>query len=151
MSSKENIVWRSLSSNDFEKGYIALLSELSTVGNVDKSAFLGRLHQLQQLPDYYILVAEDTNKSTVVASGTLLVELKFLHECQSVGHIEDIIVSKLYRGLGLGKVLIETLVQEAKNRNCYKVILNCSPGNVGFYEKCNFVQHELQMVQYFHK
>ncbi|EME28208.1 glucosamine-phosphate N-acetyltransferase [Galdieria sulphuraria] len=151
MSSQENIIWRTLSSSDFDKGYTNLLSELSTVGSVEKSEFLSRLHQIQSYPDYYILVAEDVTQSQVIASGTLLVELKFLHNCKSVGHIEDIVVSKLYRGLGLGKILVDKLVQEAKSRNCYKVILSCSPGNVAFYEKCNFVQRELQMVCYFNE
>lgn len=144
-----NIVWRSLCATDFDKGYVALLSQLSTVGNVDKSAFLYRFQQLEQRPDYYILVAEDVSTATLIASGTLLVELKFLHSCQAVGHIEDIVVSQAYRGLGLGKLLVEKLVEEAKRRKCYKVILSSSPKNVTFYEKCNFVQRELQMVQYF--
>jgi len=151
MCNQENIIWRRLSSTDFDKGYIALLSQLSTVGNVDKSVFLCRFQQLEQNSDYYILVAEDINTSTVIASGTLFIELKFLHSCQSVGHIEDIVVSKEYRRLGLGKKLVERLVQEARNRNCYKAILSCSPANVTFYKKCNFVQKELQMVQYFHE
>ncbi|GJD07278.1 Glucosamine 6-phosphate N-acetyltransferase 1 [Galdieria sulphuraria] len=59
MSSQENIIWRTLSSSDFDKGYTNLLSELSTVGSVEKSEFLSRLHQIQSYPDYYILVAED--------------------------------------------------------------------------------------------
>jgi len=38
------------------------------------------------------------------------VELKFLHSCHSVGHIEDIVISKEYRHVGLGKQLVERLV-----------------------------------------
>jgi glucosamine-phosphate N-acetyltransferase len=116
---------------------------------VDKNLFLNRFQEIEQHPEYCILVAEDSTTATLIASGTLLVEFKFLHSCRSVGHIEDIVVSQAYRGLGIGKKLVEKLVQEAKRRNCYKVILSCSPNNVAFYEKCNFYSRELQMVQYF--
>lgn len=37
----------------------------------------------------------------------------------------------------------------AKEIGCYKVILDCSEGNVGFYERCGLVRKEVQMVKYF--
>ena len=38
----------------------------------------------------------------IVATGTLLVELKFHRGCGSVGHIEDVVVDAAYRGSKLG-------------------------------------------------
>ena len=65
-----------------------------------------------------------------------------------MGHIEDVVVDTTYRGYGLGKKIIGVLVDHAKKMGCYKVILDCSNKNVGFYEKCGFVQHEVEMRLY---
>lgn len=52
-----------------------------------------------------------------------------------MGHIEDIVIRKEYRGRNLGKRLIDLLKQIANVNTCYKVILDCGEHNVGFYEK----------------
>ena len=50
-----------------------------------------------------------------------------------------IIIDKEYRGLQLGKNLINRLVSFGLNDwKCYKVILNCLDHNIKFYEKCGF-------------
>ena len=49
----------------------------------------------------------------------------------------DVIISEKYRGLGLGKKIIEELVKIGINEfKCYKIILNCLDKNILFYEKC---------------
>ncbi|MEX0597254.1 MAG: GNAT family N-acetyltransferase, partial [Candidatus Paceibacterota bacterium] len=60
-------------------------------------------------------------KNTIVAIGTILIEKKIIHSFSNVGHIEDIVVSKQHRGNGIGKILIEYLIDYAKTRKCYKV------------------------------
>lgn len=40
------------------------------------------------------------------------------------------------RGLGLGKLLIDTLLRLGDVVGCYKVLLDCSDDNVPFYERC---------------
>ena len=47
-------------------------------------------------------VCADRDSSSVVATGTLLVELKFHRCCGCVGHIEDVVVDAAHRGAGLG-------------------------------------------------
>jgi glucosamine-phosphate N-acetyltransferase len=37
----------------------------------------------------------------------------------------------------------------AKERNCYKVILDCTKNISGFYEKIGFEKHGIQMSKYF--
>jgi ribosomal protein S18 acetylase RimI-like enzyme len=100
--------------------------------------------------DYFkLLVVVDTATSLVVGAGTLLIEPKFIHACGSVGHIEDIVVKQAYRGKSLGKLVVDKLVEEAKQAGCYKVILDCSEQNILFYERCGFKQKEIQMARYF--
>eukprot|EP00871_Galdieria_phlegrea_P004804 jgi/Galph1/5324/GphlegSOOS_G3901.1 len=143
----EEITWRKLEENDFDKGYLELLKELTYVGNIGRESFCRCFRQLDSDPNIFILVAESNTK--LIASGTLLVEPKFVHNCKSVGHIEDIVVSRTHRRSGIGKRLIESLVLEAKKRNCYKIILNCSTESKPFYEKCGFREREVEMALYF--
>ncbi|KAL9655033.1 hypothetical protein ABK040_008816 [Willaertia magna] len=136
---------RLLQPDDYEKGFLSILSQLTTIGNITKEQYLKRFNELfnNELPDYYICVIEDNG--TIIGSSTLLIERKFVHECGYVGHIEDVVVDSRYRGYNLGKLLIDECINYSKKRNCYKVILDCSEKNVGFYEKCGFIRKEIQM------
>eukprot|EP01111_Echinosteliopsis_oligospora_P009189 TRINITY_DN2656_c0_g1_i2.p1 TRINITY_DN2656_c0_g1~~TRINITY_DN2656_c0_g1_i2.p1 ORF type:complete len:171 (+),score=46.31 TRINITY_DN2656_c0_g1_i2:132-644(+) len=148
---QQHLVWRPLRIDDFNKGYKQLLSQLTDTGSLSSSIFEMRFNEMSSLPDtYYIVVCEDTTTKTLVASGTLFVERKFIRGGGKSGHIEDIVVHKQARGLNLGLRLIEILNEVAKNVSCYKVILDCSEKNVPFYEKCGFSRKELQMANYFH-
>jgi len=91
----------------------------------------------------YIYVIEYDEK--IIASGTLLIEQKFIHGGGKVGHIEDVIVDQKIRGEGLGRKITNYLVEEAKKQGCYKTILNCSHKNIGFYEKFGFKNNEVEM------
>lgn len=97
--------------------------------------------------DHIVLVIEDQQK--IICCGTILIEIKLLNNMGKVGHIEDIITHSSYRGQGLGKKIIQSLVSNAKECGCYKVILNCNNTNIPFYEKCGFVRKENQMSLYF--
>lgn len=43
--------------------------------------------------------------------------------------------------------IIGALVEEARRRQCYKIILDCAEHNVEFYAKSGFVRKEVQMVR----
>ena len=82
--------------------------------------------------------------------GTLFIEYKIIHSFGKVGHIEDIVISKNFRGKGYGKFLIKKLMKIAKDDfKVYKVILNSSDKNIPFYENCGLTKKENQMVKYF--
>jgi glucosamine-phosphate N-acetyltransferase len=83
--------------------------------------------------------------NVVMGTATLYVLEKLIHSGGKVGLIEDVAVSEEARGLGLGKLLIETLTEHADKQRCYKVVLSCSENNVPFYEKCDFYRHEVTM------
>ncbi|OAJ42808.1 hypothetical protein BDEG_26219 [Batrachochytrium dendrobatidis JEL423] len=122
---------------------------LTTVGKMSKGQFMERYSYLKaHNHEYFTIVIEDTVKSLIVGAGTILVERKFVHNNGLVGHIEDIVTRSDYRGMNLGKLVIETLKFIGKKTGCYKIILDCSDKNIPFYVKCGFTQKEYEMVLY---
>jgi len=141
---------RPLQATDYAKGYPQLLAALTQVGELPEATFQSTLQRLNSQPDtYLILVLEEAETGALAATGTLLVEQKFVHSAGKVGHVEDIVVSPDFERRGLGKKLIEVLERIARGRGCYKVILDCSEDVVGFYEKCGLVRKGAFMAQYF--
>jgi glucosamine-phosphate N-acetyltransferase len=99
--------------------------------------------------DHHIAVVEDAKSGCIIATGSVFIEKKFLRGCGSVAHIEDVVVDKTTRGARLGQHIINYLVEHAKAAGCYKVILDCTPELRVFYEKCGFVEKNVQMALYF--
>lgn len=97
---------------------------------------------------YVILVVEDTVRQCIVGCASLVVEAKFLRSASFAGHVEDVVTDKSVRGLGVGKLLIDSLIILAGKLGCYKVLLDCSEDNVPFYERCGMKKKEVQMVRY---
>ena len=93
-----------------------------------------------------IYIIEKDNK--IIGAGTLLFETKFIHNISCYAHIEDIIIKKEYQGSGYGKILIQHLVEVCHNKKCYKILLDCEPQLIPFYEKCGFKNKGNQMVNY---
>lgn len=143
---------RLLAEGDYDKGFTECLANLTRVGEVGKAKFAARFKQLQSLSDLFQpIVLEKESTGRIVASGTLLVEPKFIHECGFTGHIEDIIVDPAERGRNFGRVIVQQLTHMARRAGCYKVILDCDDKNVEFYAKCGFAKKDIQMAIYFDK
>jgi glucosamine-phosphate N-acetyltransferase len=83
----------------------------------------------------------DEWKGRIIGTATLILETKFIHNGGCVGHIEDVVVHPDFRGKKVGQQLIHELVREARLAGAYKVILNCTPDNIPFYEKCGFTNN----------
>ncbi len=50
--------------------------------------------------------------------------------------------------IGHAHRIVNTLVVAARTAGCYKVILDCSEGNVAFYAKSGFQRKEVHMVRF---
>jgi len=149
MHSDQSLITRPLHFEDYGKGYCDLLSQLTSLENMDKTKFQERFREFQKAKDtYYIVVIEDLKRKWIVGTATLFVEKKIIHGAGKVGHIEDVVIDSSYRGKDLGKRLIEQLKCLGEKISCYKIILDCSEKNVTFYEKCGFTKKEIQMVFY---
>jgi glucosamine-phosphate N-acetyltransferase len=100
-------------------------------------------------PDHHICVIEYPSSCRIAATGSVFIERKFIRGCGKVGHIEDVVVDKGARGLRLGQRVVGHLVDHAKATGCYKVALYCKPELREFYQKCGFMEKNIQMAYYF--
>lgn len=138
---------RHIDDSDITNDYIKLLGQLTQIDSLDKTKTFDFLRSLSK--NHAVFIVEDYEMNKIVASGTILVEHKLIHNNGKVGHIEDIVVDKNYRGYGLGKKIIEYLTEYAKKQDCYKCILDCSDDNIKFYEKCGYTSKGAFMASYF--
>ena len=121
---------------DLENGFLETLDFLRNASGLDKNKAREILKEIKQNPNYIIHVATDDKK--IVGSTTLFIEQKFIHGGGLVGHIEDVVVRKDYEGQGIGMKLVISLLDVAKQKKCYKTILNCEDSLKIFYEKIGF-------------
>lgn len=136
---------RPLCSDDYEKGFVTLLSQLTKVGDVTKEMFLKRFHAMRSCAGtYYLIVLEDTKLEKIVASGTLIVEQKFIHEAAVRGRIEDIVVDNSCRGKKIGKLIVETLILLSERLGCYKTSLECKDPLLTFYTQFGLKREDNQ-------
>ncbi|KAI3644825.1 hypothetical protein MP228_010989 [Amoeboaphelidium protococcarum] len=141
---------RPLRSDDFGKGYMKLLSQLTVVGDVSQQRFDETFkYMAQRNNEYHVVVIEELSTKSIVASGSCMVEQKFIRECGKVAHIEDVVVSDTMRGKNFGRRLIDQLTAIGKAAGCYKAILCCDEKNEGFYAKCGYKKKEIEMVVYY--
>ena len=139
---------RPLEKNDFNKNYLHLLQQLTTIdpNQISQQMFNTFVNNLNE--KHQIFVIEEPNSHIIIGTITLLIEPKLIHNMGVVGHIEDVVVDSNFRGLGLSKLLVYKGVEIAKNYNCYKIILDCNNVNKSIYEKCGFTNNGNQMSLY---
>jgi glucosamine-phosphate N-acetyltransferase len=140
---------RPLENRDFSNYFLQLLGELTTVGDLPRSWCEQRLRMLNRDELQDVIVLEDLGNAQVCGAATLVVESKYIHECGRVGHLEDVVVHAGLRGKGLGKKLVDRVTQLARERGCYKILVDCTHANIAFYESCGYKRKDAQMARYF--
>ena len=138
---------REIEEDDLEKGFLETLDFLRNTSGLDKNKAKEILKKIKQNPNHIIHVAIDNKK--IVGTTTLFIEQKFIHGAGLVGHIEDVVVRKDYEGKGIGIRLITSMLECAKEKNCYKTILDCKDDVKKFYERIGF-KYESNGMRYEH-
>jgi len=141
------IIIREIEEDDLENGFLETLDFLRNASGLDKNKAKEILKKIKQNTNHIIYVAIDDKK--IVGSTTLLIEQKFIHDGGLVGHIEDVVVRKDYEGKGIGIKLVTSLLERAKEKNCYKTILDCKDDVKQFYERIGF-KRESNGMRYDH-
>ena len=142
-----NLIFSKLKIEDIDDNYIKILSLVGKNESYDLTKIRNVYSIIENDPNTEIWVIKDNQK--IISTGTLLLEKKLYRNCQTVGHIEDICVSSDVQGKGIGKMMIDYLIEIAKSKNCYKVILDCGEHLKKFYEKCGMESKNIQMSIYF--
>lgn len=133
---------RELEPADFDAGFIETLSALREVTKD------------RQLLTAIFSERNDGNTHTYVAVGpagrivgtiALIMERKYYHDGKRVGHIEDLAVHPSEQGHGIGTKLLEYAMVEAKKAGCYKLVLECTPELVDYYQRLGFKQNNIRL------
>ena len=137
------LIIRKIIESDLKNGFLESLDNLRQTSNLEQNSVRNILKKILENENHIIHVAELNGK--IVGSTTLLIEQKFIHEGGFVGHIEDVVVNKEFEGRGIGMKLVLSLLDVAKEKKCYKTILNCEDKLIPFYEKIGFKQKSIEM------
>ena len=132
--------------------YLQLLSELTVVTELETDLFIQNVKNIhlmgciivKYISSPYLMDFE------IIASGTIIIEPKIIRGGKSVGHIEDIVVKSEYRGKQIVKEILEQLQYLSRERNCYKIILDCNEDVKKVYKKYGFEEKGIQMIHLIH-
>ena len=133
---------RRLEADDFYRGYLELLQMLSRYtypSNYKK--FSKFIQDTKNTHKTFVLI--DPSDDKVIGASTLIIIPKI--HANPIAQIEDVIIHPSYRGHSYGKKLIQEIITYIQtNTICYKIILNTTKNNLGFYEKCGFVSSGIE-------
>jgi glucosamine-phosphate N-acetyltransferase len=136
-----NMRIRQMVAPDLKNGFLEALSALSEVNLTFEEAvpvFQRRLNS-----GLHTYVAEIDGE--IVGTAAVFIEQKFLHSGGLVGHIEDVAVDSQRHGQGIGRELVQYLIQHCRDLGCYKILLQCTPELMPFYEREGFHQWVMNM------
>lgn len=122
---------RPLARTDRSRGHLSVLSVLTSAPDVSDAEYAQTFDTLRSYKTYFTLVIVSRATDTIVGSGTVFTEQKFIRNLGKVGHIEDIVVDKSMQGHKLGLRIINALTEISEALGCYKTILNCNDNNAG--------------------
>jgi len=132
----ENINFRRTRLSDIEQ-LMPLLTELYH-GDVGPE-LIDIVRQFIQNDECYPLIAELNNQIIGFFLGTHRLEIDF--ECRAA-IIEAVVVRKGYQGKGIGKRMLDSFMQWAREKGCKGILVPC--GRKGFHEKMGFERYDVK-------
>ena len=121
-----------------------ILGQLTDCPHIELSqldSIINNLSHNQEIFIYY-------KQKKPVGMISIFIEQKIIHDGKCVGHIEDLVVDKDFRGKNIAKELLSFAIKYSEFHNCYKVLLNCNDELVEFYKKNNFIHKTNGMALY---
>ena len=109
--------------------------------------------QIKEISSTGIKLHINDESGMEIARAYLYIMHNDLHE-RPLGLLEDLFVVERFRSKGLGKQMVQAVIEEAKKRNCYKLIgtSRFSRENVHqFYEKSGFYKRGYEFRMDFKK
>ncbi len=128
------VIIRPMFATDLDHGFLETLEALTTVNLTREQAVEVYQRRMRTHLDTFVALIG----RQVVGTATVIIEQKYLHSGGYCGHIEDVAVNKQFQTHGIGSKLIRHCLQFCQDEGCYKVILDCAPHLIGYYEKFQF-------------
>lgn len=128
---------------DAGNGLLESLDALRPTRDMDPAVAREALADMCGNPNHLVAVAVAGGR--VVGTASLIVERKVLHGGGLAGHIEDVAVRKDLQRAGIGRRLVEYLLEAARSRGCYRTTLVCEPALVRFYEGIGLREYDVSM------
>lgn len=97
----------------------------------------------------YLCFDKKSESHVLVGMIKLLLEPKIHNNGAYVGHIEDVAVVIEHRHKGIGKFMVNQVMEMCAKFGCYKVNLCCNDPLVEFYENCGFIRKGTELSCYF--
>jgi len=137
--------------NIIKDKHLSLLSELSVVSDLDTNLYLEHVKKITSMGTIFVSYIDTplSENFDIIASGTIIIEPKFIRGGKSVGHIEDIVVKSTHRGKQISSDILNLLKTVAREKGCYKVILDCNEEVKKVYNRSGFEEKGIQMGIYF--
>ena len=132
----DGLVIRPLQAADLTNGFLQALDALQPASDLEPAVAQAVFRRLDGNPDCVVAVAELGGR--VAGAATLWIEHKFIHRGGRAGHIEDVAVATHRQGQGIGRALVDYLLQRAAAAGCYKTMLYCDDRLLPFYQKLGF-------------
>jgi ribosomal protein S18 acetylase RimI-like enzyme len=117
--------------------------QLDNTIDFSKTKFLELLKNLELTKSYYFCIRK---KSTIVGCCKFFYDFKLGN---NKGFIDDLIIDKNFRNMGLGTLLIKHILNISKEHNCYIVYIITSNNNELFYNKLDFNTNNKIVLSYY--
>jgi len=127
-----------LNKNDYDK-YYPLINEFRQTCFTEEE-FKQFLEELPSNINIWVMEYEEK----LVATTTVIYEPKLIYNRCRIAHVEDVCVLKEYQKHGFGSQILQYVVSEAKQKQCYKITLVCNESVLPFYLKNNFEKRGMQ-------
>ena len=132
---------RKIKKSDLSNGFLETLGSLRDVKiSLDQAKQILKRREDLEIETYVAVIDK-----AVVGTVSLIFEPKFLYKGVIAAHLEDLSVHANHQSLGIGGALIQHCINEAINRKCYKIILNCTKEMKKYYKKHGFKKTNLQL------
>ena len=106
----------------------------------DPPATQADLDTISSGPKTIFVVAKDGEKAVGMATAYLVAKFG-----KTIGYVEDVIVNETHRGQGLGRKLLEKVIDEAKRSGVRQLYLTSRDGRTAanaLYQKLGFEKRE---------
>lgn len=137
-----NLIVRPATCEDFSGLHVLFKELVGRIGVPDGQAGRERLAQVLGHAGTTIFVAEEDGRLVAMATLHILPNMTF--DGRPYALVENVATLKLAQGKGIGRKVMEHLVQTAWAANAYKIMLLTGKdlGARGFYEKLGFGSDE---------